>query len=214
MLLCDRSAPYILLHRGGQGRGSKQATTEDLLVAAMSLSRTSSPQQTRQQKHRSQLSASSSAPPPNARMSPASRYHSNLKVLRRRDPSITSIFDQFSHVCVYHHNGKKWEKQGFEGSMFLYERSVPLTPPSSPAHPRAQRIIPPLWLLHPQPRRNGGLHPASLPRRRHHCTQRLCHAPVISQLYCRQTRRYTAKAFFYPPGQIFRYIRLYRSSDH
>ncbi|EKM76300.1 hypothetical protein AGABI1DRAFT_131392 [Agaricus bisporus var. burnettii JB137-S8] len=88
----------------------------------MSLSRTSSPQQTRQQKHRSQLSASSSAPPPNARMSPASRYHSNLKVLRRRDPSITSIFDQFSHVCVYHHNGKKWEKQGFEGSMFLYER--------------------------------------------------------------------------------------------
>ncbi|KAF5351139.1 hypothetical protein D9756_008338 [Leucocoprinus leucothites] len=60
--------------------------------------------------------------PPNARMSPASRYHSNLKVLRRRDPSIISIFDQFSHVCVYHHNGQKWEKHGFEGSMFLFER--------------------------------------------------------------------------------------------
>lgn len=57
-------------------------------------------------------------------MSPASRYNHNLKVLRRRDPSIVSIFDQFSHVCVYHHNGNKWEKQGFEGSMFLYERSV------------------------------------------------------------------------------------------
>ncbi|KAM6492332.1 hypothetical protein JOM56_012056 [Amanita muscaria] len=55
-------------------------------------------------------------------MSPASRYDHNLKVLRRRDPSIISIFDQFSHVCVYHHNGMKWEKQGFEGSMFLYER--------------------------------------------------------------------------------------------
>ncbi|KII84666.1 hypothetical protein PLICRDRAFT_57628 [Plicaturopsis crispa FD-325 SS-3] len=55
-------------------------------------------------------------------MSPASRYNHNLKVLRRRDPSIVSIFDQFSHVCVYHHNGSKWEKQGFEGSMFLYER--------------------------------------------------------------------------------------------
>src|SRR5215475_8200496 len=54
-------------------------------------------------------------------MTPASRYDSNLKVLRRRDSSIVSIFDQFSHVCVYHHNGKKWEKQGFEGSMFLYE---------------------------------------------------------------------------------------------
>jgi len=55
-------------------------------------------------------------------MSPASRYHSNLKVLRRRDPSIVSIFDQFSHVCIYHHNGQKWQKHGFEGSMFLYER--------------------------------------------------------------------------------------------
>lgn len=55
-------------------------------------------------------------------MSPAARYSHNLKVLRRRDPSIVSIFDQFSHVCLYHYNGKKWEKQGFEGSMFLYER--------------------------------------------------------------------------------------------
>ncbi|KAG6877982.1 hypothetical protein C0993_001187 [Termitomyces sp. T159_Od127] len=55
-------------------------------------------------------------------MSPASRYQHNLKVLRRRDPTITSIFDQFSHVCVYHHNGTKWEKLGYEGSMFLYER--------------------------------------------------------------------------------------------
>ncbi|KAG1762848.1 hypothetical protein EDD22DRAFT_1050486 [Suillus occidentalis] len=55
-------------------------------------------------------------------MSPQSRYISNMKVVRRRDPSIVSIFDQFSHVCVYHHNGDKWEKQGYEGSMFLYER--------------------------------------------------------------------------------------------
>ncbi|KAG2363966.1 hypothetical protein BDR07DRAFT_1402913 [Suillus spraguei] len=55
-------------------------------------------------------------------MSPQSRYLSNMKVVRRRDPSIVSIFDQFSHVCVYHHNGDKWEKQGYEGSMFLYER--------------------------------------------------------------------------------------------
>jgi hypothetical protein len=57
-------------------------------------------------------------------MSATSRYNHNLKVLRRRDPSIVSIFDQFSHVCVYHHNGSKWEKQGFEGTMFLYERYV------------------------------------------------------------------------------------------
>lgn len=57
-------------------------------------------------------------------MSPHHRYDHNMKVLRRRDSSIVSIFDQFSHVCVYHHNGEKWEKQGFEGSMFLYERCV------------------------------------------------------------------------------------------
>ncbi|KAJ7885120.1 hypothetical protein B0H14DRAFT_2699818, partial [Mycena olivaceomarginata] len=49
------------------------------------------------------------------------RYAHNLKVLRRRDPSIIKIFDQFSHVCVYHHNGITWEKNGYEGSMFLYE---------------------------------------------------------------------------------------------
>ncbi|KZT22779.1 hypothetical protein NEOLEDRAFT_1243715 [Neolentinus lepideus HHB14362 ss-1] len=57
-------------------------------------------------------------------MSAASRYQHNLKVLRRRDPSILSIFDQFSHVCLYHHNGKAWEKKGFEGSMFLFEREA------------------------------------------------------------------------------------------
>ncbi|KAL4068632.1 hypothetical protein V8B97DRAFT_2008889 [Scleroderma yunnanense] len=61
-------------------------------------------------------------PHPSIGMSPASRYSANMKVVRRRDPSIVSIFDQFSHVCVYHHNGDKWEKHGFEGSMFLYER--------------------------------------------------------------------------------------------
>ncbi|KAG5642601.1 hypothetical protein DXG03_002499 [Asterophora parasitica] len=63
-------------------------------------------------------------PQPSFGMTPASRYQHNLKVLRRRDPSIVSIFDQFSHVCLYHHNGSKWEKQGYEGSMFLYEREA------------------------------------------------------------------------------------------
>lgn len=51
-------------------------------------------------------------------------YANNMKVLRRRDPSIVKIADAFSHVCVYHHNGSKWEKQGFEGSMFLFEKCV------------------------------------------------------------------------------------------
>jgi len=86
-------------------------------------SHANSSRQSKAQRHRSQPSISATHPEqPNLGMSPASRYNHNLKVLRRRDPSIVSIFDQFSHVCVYHHNGKKWEKQGFEGSMFLYER--------------------------------------------------------------------------------------------
>ncbi|KAF9459729.1 hypothetical protein BDZ94DRAFT_1312111 [Collybia nuda] len=80
------------------------------------------PQSPVAQRRRAQSGAPLQSEQPNLGMSPASRYNSNLKVLRRRDPSIVSIFDQFSHVCLYHYNGKKWEKQGFEGSMFLYER--------------------------------------------------------------------------------------------
>ncbi|CAL1709251.1 unnamed protein product [Somion occarium] len=48
-------------------------------------------------------------------------YHNNLTVLQRKDPTIVSILDSFSHVCLYHFNGSKWEKQGYEGSMFLVE---------------------------------------------------------------------------------------------
>ncbi|KZT66551.1 hypothetical protein DAEQUDRAFT_695405 [Daedalea quercina L-15889] len=51
-------------------------------------------------------------------------YENNLKVLRRREPSIVSIFDQFSHVCVYNYHANKWEKQGHEGSMFLFEKQT------------------------------------------------------------------------------------------
>ncbi|TBU56446.1 hypothetical protein BD310DRAFT_950095 [Dichomitus squalens] len=51
-------------------------------------------------------------------------YQSNMKVLLRREPTITAIIDQFSHVCLYHHNGQKWEKHGYEGSMFLFEKST------------------------------------------------------------------------------------------
>ncbi|KAF8636045.1 hypothetical protein AX17_003840 [Amanita inopinata Kibby_2008] len=80
---------------------------------------TGSPRQSRAQHNRT---PAPTQPQQSMGMSPMSRYNHNLKVLRRRDPSIVSIFDQFSHVCVYHHNGKKWEKQGFEGSMFLYDR--------------------------------------------------------------------------------------------
>lgn len=52
------------------------------------------------------------------------RYNSNLKVLKRQDPHILSIFDQFTHVCLYHYVDKRWEKRGYEGSMFLFERDV------------------------------------------------------------------------------------------
>ncbi|CDO75638.1 hypothetical protein BN946_scf184840.g21 [Trametes cinnabarina] len=46
-----------------------------------------------------------------------------MKVLLRREPSIIGIIDQFSHVCLYNYNGQKWERHGYEGSMFLYEKS-------------------------------------------------------------------------------------------
>lgn len=71
-----------------------------------------------------QPQSSASSQSPSLGMTPVSRYNHNLKVLRRRDSSILSIFDQFSHVCVYHHDGQKWDKHGFEGSMFLFERRV------------------------------------------------------------------------------------------
>lgn len=53
-------------------------------------------------------------------------YNNNLTVLKRRDSTIVSIVDQFSHVCLYNYNGRtqKWTKEGFEGSMFLVEQYV------------------------------------------------------------------------------------------
>ncbi|KAI0088441.1 hypothetical protein BDY19DRAFT_891623 [Irpex rosettiformis] len=50
-------------------------------------------------------------------------YHNNLTVLKRGDPTIVSIIDQFSHVCLYNYNGRtqKWAKEGYEGSMFVVE---------------------------------------------------------------------------------------------
>ncbi|KAF7984491.1 hypothetical protein HWV62_14620 [Athelia sp. TMB] len=72
--------------------------------------------------------ATPTLPMATARTPPASadtwKYAHNLKVLRRRDPSIAAIFDQFSHVCVYTHDGARWTKQGVEGSMFLFERDA------------------------------------------------------------------------------------------
>ena len=85
-------------------------------------------------------------------------YQSNMKVLLRREPSITAIIDQFSHVCLYHHNGQKWEKHGYEGSMFLFEKCVvpslgetlcPQTETNLQVHNPDVRV------LHPQPHGNG-----------------------------------------------------------
>ena len=62
--------------------------------------------------------------PPSLGMTTEARYQHNLKVLRRRDPTILSIFDQYDHICVYRQDGRKWEKHGYEGSMFLFESYV------------------------------------------------------------------------------------------
>lgn len=105
------------------GPPRRTPSTCDSYSSQYSLSDASTPPQSPTAHRRQpQPSVSSKQPQRHTGMSPASRYNHNLKVLRRRDPSIASIFDQFSHVCLYHHNGNKWEKQGFEGSMFLYER--------------------------------------------------------------------------------------------
>ncbi|KAL1741373.1 hypothetical protein HDZ31DRAFT_66998 [Schizophyllum fasciatum] len=64
--------------------------------------------------------AAKAQPPFNA----VARYNSNLKVLRRLDPQIECIFDQFTHVCLYHYVDGRWEKRGYEGGMFLFERAV------------------------------------------------------------------------------------------
>ena len=60
-------------------------------------------------------------------------YQNNLNVIKRRDPSIVSILDQFSHVCLYSFNGKtkKWERQGYEGSIFIVEQYVDPRAPRS-----------------------------------------------------------------------------------
>ena len=57
-------------------------------------------------------------------MTDSSRYQKNLKSLRRIDPTIFSIVDQFSHICLYRLHEGKWLKDGFEGASFLFERCV------------------------------------------------------------------------------------------
>ncbi|KAJ1969171.1 hypothetical protein H4R35_006214 [Dimargaris xerosporica] len=49
----------------------------------------------------------------------------NLQVLRRHDRSVTRIVDLASHVVIYrfNHSKNEWEKQGVEGTLFVYERS-------------------------------------------------------------------------------------------
>jgi hypothetical protein len=68
-------------------------------------------------------------------LSAGARYQRNLKSLRRIDPTIVSIIDQFSHICLYRLHDGKWQKDGFEGASFLFERcafsAVITTPPLS-----------------------------------------------------------------------------------
>lgn len=57
-------------------------------------------------------------------MTADARYQKNLKSLRRIDPTIVSIVDQFSHICLYRLHEGKWLKDGFEGASFLFERAA------------------------------------------------------------------------------------------
>ena len=58
-------------------------------------------------------------------MTAAERYYKNLRVLRRKDPHIVSIFDQFAHVTVYYMlDNLTMERAGYEGTLFFFERYV------------------------------------------------------------------------------------------
>ena len=77
----------------------------------------------------------------------ADRYQKNLNSLRRIDPTIFSIIDQFSHICLYRLHDGKWQKDGFEGASFLFERCVPTTyypnrPPSAHSSDLSELRIP------------------------------------------------------------------------
>ncbi|KAI9462791.1 Dcp1-like decapping family-domain-containing protein [Lactarius psammicola] len=67
---------------------------------------------------------SKSQPQAQSTMTAAARYQKNLKSLRRIDPTILSIVDQFSHICLYRLHEGKWQKDGFEGASFLFERAA------------------------------------------------------------------------------------------
>lgn len=128
--------------------------------------------------HRSVLQkppvVSAPSPQPSSGMTAVSRYNQNLKVLRRNDPSIVSIIDQFSHVCLYHHNGAKWEKKGYEGSMFLFERFVSFRRSCGALAFRLntlrllfspQQCLSPIWPLYSQSHGHGRLCALYLSRR-------------------------------------------------
>ena len=83
---------------------------------------------------KSQAQSQAQAQTQSTSVTPAARYQQNLKSLRRIDPTIISIVDQFSHICLYRLHQGKWVKDGFEGASFLFERCV-LGGPSTPCHP-------------------------------------------------------------------------------
>ncbi|RPD65242.1 hypothetical protein L227DRAFT_649397 [Lentinus tigrinus ALCF2SS1-6] len=84
--------------------------------------------------HNARTLATPPPPPPNRTITPSASahkpdlseaiYQTNLKVMLRREPSITGTVDQFSHVCLYRFDGKRWEKHGYEGSMFIFKKST------------------------------------------------------------------------------------------
>ena len=101
---------------------------------------TSPPPNARPQSDSTPSHSPTSKPQPQAQsaMTAAARYQKNLKSLRRIDPTILSIVDQFSHICLYRLHEGKWLKDGFEGASFLFERCVcgPVIHISASSHPR------------------------------------------------------------------------------
>ncbi|KAJ1643806.1 hypothetical protein IWQ61_010487, partial [Dispira simplex] len=65
-------------------------------------------------------------PPSNQQNIRKAKETLNLNGLQRYDPTITRIIDQTSHVVIYYYDtqANRWEKEGVEGALFFYQRSV------------------------------------------------------------------------------------------
>lgn len=77
----------------------------------------------------------------------------NLRVLQRHDPTITDIVDSTSYAVLYDFQDDRWHKTGKEGTLFIYERSVPTPRPA--CFPQLARLLTPGLSVPSRPSHSG-----------------------------------------------------------